>query len=123
MTIRLAHPPIIVSALEFRDAVAKIPTMRRAPAGAKGSIPKDTILAPDAAGVMVETPVMSSVVAASAPWRLRISVDARRLVEVCVKFKEIGALKSKDDVFDLSVEAGLLKIKFRTTALTIPIVQ
>lgn len=117
-TVQLSHPPVEVSAREFRDAASKLPGARRP----RGSVvPRDTRLMPGEGGIMVETPVMSSLVPASRTWRMVVSVDARRLLQVCESFKKIEALKSPDDRFAISVENGQLKVKFRTTAVSIPL--
>lgn len=50
-----------------------------------------------------------------------VSVDARRLLEVCEGFKKIGAFRSSDDEFELSVVNGQLKLKFNTSAVSLPI--
>ncbi|MER8909518.1 hypothetical protein NKH99_17900 [Mesorhizobium sp. M0854] len=117
----LAHPPVEVSALDFYQAVAKLPQMRRAPAGAMGSIPKDTILSPAAGGIMVETPIMGSLVHSSPPWRVEVSADARKLLNVCERCKKLGAYKEPKSVFLVSVADGELRVKFRTTTIGIPI--
>lgn len=114
----LSHPPVEVSAAEFRDAVSQIPGTRR-PRGSV--IPRDTILQPNPKGIYVETPVMSSLVAASGPWRVVVSVDAKRLAEVCASFKKIGAFARPGDRFNVSVDKGQLKLKFGTTAVSLPI--
>jgi hypothetical protein len=124
MTIKsptLAHPPVEVSALDFYQAVAKLPQMRRAPAGAKGSIPKDTILSPSTGGIMVETPIMGSLVNSSLPWRVQVSADARMLLDLCERYKKLGAYKEPRSVFLVSVADGELRVKFKTTTIGIPI--
>jgi hypothetical protein len=118
--LKLTHPPVVVNAIDFRDAVSKIPKMLRAPAGAKGVIPRDTLLSPNPDGIMVETPVMASLVLASAPWRVMVSVDARKLLDVCDRFKKIGALKSKADEFRVAIADGELRIRWQTTTIGIP---
>lgn len=117
----LAHPPVEVSALDFYQAVAKLPQMRRAPAGAKGSIPKDTILSPSAGGIMVETPIMGSLVNSSPAWRVQVSADARKLLDLCERYKRLGAYKEPKSVFLVSVAGGELRVKFKTTTIGIPI--
>ena len=114
----LSHPPVRVPAADFRDAAARLPGARQP----RGSVvPRDTILQPHGDGVSVETPVVASVVATSAPWRVMVAVDARRLLDVCNQFRKIGALKHADDEFEISVVNGQFKIKFGTTAVSLPI--
>ncbi len=84
-------------------------------------MPRDTILAPDGEGLMVETPVVASLVQSSPPWHATVSVDAWRLIEVCDGFKRIGAYKAPTDTFLLSVQDGELRVKYRTTTVSIPI--
>ena len=117
----LAQSPVEVGAAEFRIAVARLPKMKRAPAGARGAMPRDTILSPGDDGIMVETPVVASLVPSRPVWQVSVSVDAWRLLEVCDRFKTIGAYKSADDIFLLSVLDGELRVKFRTTAVSLPI--
>ena len=117
---KLAHPMVEVSASDFLDAVFRLPSARMPRRGA--IVPRDTILRPDSQGVNVETPIMSTVVATSAPWRVVVSVDAKRLKEVCDSFKRIGAYKSPADVLALAVSDGQLKVRFRTTAVSIPLI-
>ena len=76
---------------------------------------------PHGNGISVETTVVASVVPASAPWRVVVSVDAKRLIEVCDGFKKVGAFRTSDDQFELSVVSGQLKVKFHTTAVSLPI--
>lgn len=116
--VSLSHPPVKVSAKAFRDAASQLPGARR-PRGS--AIPKDTILQPDRNGVSVETPVMASVVHTTAPWRVTVSIDAKRLLEVCAGFRKIGAFRSVGDEFELSVVAGQLRVKFQTSAVSIPL--
>jgi hypothetical protein len=117
----LAHPPVEVSTREFLEAVSKLPQMRRAPAGARGSIPKDTLLSPSPVGIMVETPVMGSLVNASGPWRVQISADARKLLDVCERFKKLDAYKDPKSLFAVSVADGELRVKYKTTTVGTPI--
>lgn len=116
----IAHPPVEVNAIDFRDAVSRLPKMKRGPVGASGKIPRDTILLPDSNGMMVETPVMSSLVATSRPWRVVVSVDARLLLDTCEKFKRIGAYKTASDVLEISLEGRSMRVKYKTTTLVIP---
>ncbi|MEI9416216.1 hypothetical protein [Mesorhizobium sp. Cs1321R2N1] len=116
----LAHPAVEVSALDFYQAVAKLPQMRRAPAGAKGSIPKDTLLLPADGGVMIETPIMGSLVHSSPSWRIQVSADARKLLDLCERYKKLGAYKDSKSVFLVSVADGELRVKFKTTTIGIP---
>jgi hypothetical protein len=44
---------------EFATAASVLPQMKRAPRGASASIPSDTLLTADAAGVVVETFALS----------------------------------------------------------------
>ena len=78
----LEHFAVKVAFDRFEQAAAKIPAMKRAPAGARSSIPKDTLLAPDPKGIRVETPSVSTLVTADHPWIFCVSVDARRLAEI-----------------------------------------
>ncbi|TIQ22741.1 MAG: hypothetical protein E5X51_05955 [Mesorhizobium sp.] len=108
----LAHSPVEVSALDFYQAVAKLPQMRRAPAGARGSIPKDTRLSTAPSGIMVETPIMGSLVNSSLTWRVQVSADARKLLDLCERYKKLGAYKEPKSVFLVSVADGELRVKF-----------
>ncbi len=119
--VKLSHPPVEVSAADFRTAAGRLPKMKRAPAGARSSMPRDTILSPGDNGITVETPVVASLVPSKPVWQITASVDARRLLAVCDSFKKIGAYKSPADTFLLSVQDGELRVKFRTTTLSIPI--
>lgn len=116
----LAHPPVEVNANDFYDAVSKIPKMKRGPVGAKGKIPKDTVLNPHEGGIMVETPVMGSLVWASKPWRVVASVDARKLLDLCERYKKLGVFKEAKPMFLVSVADGELRVKFKTTTIGIP---
>jgi hypothetical protein len=117
----LAHPPVEVNANDFYDAVSRLPKMRRGPAGAKGNMPKDTMLTPHEGGIMVETPVMGSLVHASKPWRVVASVDARKLLDLCDRYKKLGAFKEPKPIFLISVADGELRVKFKTTTAGIPL--
>lgn len=119
--MKLVQAPVDVGAAELRAAAARLPRMKRAPAGARGQMPRDTILSPDADGMTVETPMVSSLVPSRPAWQVVVSVDAWRLLEVCDRFKSIGAYKSPDDVFRLSVRDGELRVAFRTTTVSLPI--
>lgn len=107
-----------VSALDFIDAITRLPKMKRAPAGARGNIPKDTQLLPDADGVNVSTPVMSTLVLGDQAWRDSISVDASQLSKLSVTLKKLGASRKTDQV-SLSFNDGKLLVRFETTTLSI----
>lgn len=119
--MKLTHPAVEVSAADFRAAAARLPKMKRAPAGARSKMPRDTILSPGTDGITVETPVVSSLVSSSPIWEATVSVDAWRLLEVCDRFKKIGAYQSTDDTFLLSVKDGELRVAFRTTTVSLPL--
>ena len=81
--------PIQVSLSEFDEAVRHMPKMRRAPAGARGSIPVDTLLSADPKGVFVETPIVGTLVQGTSGWSESVSVHARKLIELCDTIKKI----------------------------------
>ena len=70
---------------------------------------------------MVETPVMGSLVFASAPWRVLVSVDARKLLDACDRYKKLGVYKEPKPMFLVSVADGELRVKYKTTTVGIPI--
>jgi hypothetical protein len=109
--------PIFVNFDEFKTAVEQIPKMKRSPAGAKGVIPTDTILTPDHAGVVVETPAIETFVHGSGPWKVSVSVDARKLIELCDRIKKIGATGNQ---IELSLKERDLWIRYNTTKFSLP---
>lgn len=110
---------IEVSALDFVDAVCKLPAMKRGPRGAHGKIPKDTLLSPDPEGVFVQTPVMSSLVLGTREWTSEVSVDAWRLADLTKTLKKLGATR-KTDKLGISVKDKELRTRFNTTTLHLP---
>jgi len=116
----LAHPPVEVVAAAFRDAVDKMPKMKRPPPGAKGFVPTDTILSPHPGGMMIETPVMGTLVPTSTPWLVLVSVDARRLADLCKRLAKIGAFKESDATLWISVGDGELRVKAGSSTAGIP---
>ena len=116
----LAHPPVEVVAAAFRDAVDKVPKMRRPPLGTKGFVPTDTVLSPHESGMMIETPVMGTLVPTSAPWLVVVSVDARRLVDLCKRLAKIGAFKERNATLWISVGDGELRVKSGSSTAGIP---
>jgi hypothetical protein len=109
--------PIFVNFDEFKTAVEQIPKMKRSPAGARGVIPTDTILTPDDAGVVVETPAIGTFVHGSAPWKVTVSVDARKLIELCERIKKIGATGNQ---IELSLKERDLWFRYNTTKFSLP---
>jgi hypothetical protein len=118
-----AQKSIELNFVDFYDAVRRVPKMRRARAGATSSIPKDTLLSPAVNGVNVETPAVMSFVIGSGDWKIQVSVDARRLIIICDGFKKLKAGKTPGDVISISVEGNYFKVKFKTTAVTVPLLK
>ncbi|CTQ45312.1 MULTISPECIES: hypothetical protein [Roseibium] len=110
---------IEVSALDFQEAVCRLPAMKRSPRGVRGNIPKDTLLSPDPEGVFVQTPVMSTLVIGTQSWATEISVDAWRLAELTKTLKKLGATIQSDKL-GLSVAGKELLIRFNKTKLHLP---
>jgi hypothetical protein len=106
-----------VSFDDFVFAVSQLPRMKRAPRGSTGNIPTDTLLSAHENGIMVETSIVSSLVHADRPWALNLSIDAKKLVEVCETFRKLGAV---GQTIDVAVDGRKLNMKFRTTTVSIP---
>ncbi len=62
-----------------------------------------------------------SLVNSSLPWRVQVSADARKLLDLCERYKKLGAYKEPKSVFLVSVADGELRVKFKTTTIGIPI--
>lgn len=75
----------------FLVAASKIPKSFRAPAGSRAEIPKDTELLADDEGILVNTPVMGTLVRTNDLWKYNVSVDARKLVNLLQYVSSIGA--------------------------------
>ncbi len=112
-----SQSPILVDFDKFKFAAEQIPLMKRAPAGAKGLIPTDTLLSPVHAGVIIETPTISTFVEGSGSWIVTVSVDARKLIDLCQRIKKIGATGNEIELFTKERD---LWIKFNTTKFSIP---
>jgi hypothetical protein len=113
----LSHATLQVRFDEFAAAASRLLKMKRAPRGSKGSIPSDTLLSAHGEGILVETSVVSSLVNSDRPWNVNVSVDAKRLIEVCEVFQKLGAAGHGIEV---SIEMQKLCLKFRTTKISIP---
>jgi hypothetical protein len=102
---------------DFAAAASRLPKMKRAPTGSKGTIPSDTLLSPDREGLVVQTSVVSTFIHTNKPWRITASVDAKKLVEICKTIRKIGA---EGETIEISVEGREMWFKFRTTRFSIP---
>jgi hypothetical protein len=102
---------------EFATAASVLPQMKRAPRGASASIPSDTLLTADAAGVVVETFALSSLVNADKAWAFNVSVNAKKLVGICDTLKKLGAGGNE---VDLDLKDRSLWFAFRTTKISMP---
>lgn len=91
--------------------------------GVKTSMPVDTILTPDPNGVMVETPVMSSLVMGNPPWQTPISVHSWKLVGLFDTLKKIRSSSEKKDMISISCDDSEFFILFNTTKLSLPIIR
>jgi hypothetical protein len=111
----ISHPAVKVQFDDFAASASKL--MRRGPRGSRASIPADTLLSSHDDGIMVETSVLSSLVNSDRSWRSNLSVDAKKLVEVCKNFTKLGAA---GQAIEVSVEKRQLCLKFRTTRISIP---
>lgn len=109
--------PIEVDLNELIKAVSQLPKMKRAPMGSKGVIPSDTLLSPDSDGLLVETSVISTFVQSSEPWGVKVSVDAKRLIEMCDRLKRIGA---SGKPIELSLQDRELWFRFEGTRFSLP---
>lgn len=106
------HNEIEVSFDELLTAASKLPKSFRAPAGSKATIPKDTELLADSEGVLVNTPVMGTIVHSNRGWKYNISVDAKKLVSL---LKSIGSIGATGNIISLSVSDRELWIRFKKT--------
>lgn len=117
-----------VDLAEFDAAVRKMTVMKRAPRGARGTIPSDTLLSADPNGIFVETPVMSTLVLGSPGWPKTVSVNARKLVGLCDTIKKIieSDKKKKLDVSS-RLRVGTLQkeffLQYANTRLSLPLLQ
>lgn len=102
---------------DFAEAASLVPKLRRAPRGAKGLIPTDTLLSADPEGIVVETAAVSSLVKADKAWMFNASVDSRRLLEVCKTLKSLGA---NGETIKVDIQERQLWLTFRTTKICIP---
>ncbi|MCE9524319.1 MAG: hypothetical protein K8S25_18010 [Alphaproteobacteria bacterium] len=102
---------------DFADAALRIIRMRRAPAGARGSIPNTTLLLADKQGISVDTGALTSLVLSDRPWTRNVAVDARQLIAVCGKLKKLGA---EGEEIEISLDGRNLLMKFRSTGISIP---
>jgi hypothetical protein len=102
---------------DFVFAVSQLARMKRVPRGSTGNIPTDTLLSAHENGIMVETSIVSSLVNADRPWALNLSVDAKKLTEVCETLRKLGAV---GQTIHVAVDGGKLNLKFRTTTISIP---
>lgn len=96
---------VTVSFDDFVLAVSQMAKPGRLPRGSK--VPKDTLLSPHEDGVLVETPVVGTLVIADKPWTLNAPVDAKKL----------GAAGQS---IQLSVAERQIRIKFLTTTISMP---
>jgi hypothetical protein len=101
----------------FVTAASQVPKMKRAPRGIQGSIPSDTLLSSDSEGIKVETSTVSSLVRADKEWRTNVSVDAKKLIEVCAALKKLGA---GGQSIKVDIQGRQLCFVFRTTKISIP---
>ena len=113
----ITQNPVKVRFDQFSGVVSRLPKMKRAPRGAKGNIPTDTLLLANSAGIGVETPAFSSVVRTNLPWSVNLSVDARRLSDACSNFKAHGA---DADEMEIWVADRALWLRCGGIALTLP---
>ena len=102
---------------EFAKAASFLPKMKRAPPGARASIPSDTLLTADTAGVVVETFALSSLVVADKPWNYNVSVDSKKLVGICDTLKKLGATGEE---IEIDVRERSLWLAFRSTKISLP---
>ena len=66
----ITQKPVTVIARDFVEAISHATKMKRGPIGAKGSIPKDTLLSLGNRSIFVETPVLSIGVQADDDWKI-----------------------------------------------------
>ena len=101
---------------DFATAASQLPKMKRAPRGTSGSIPSDTLLSANADGMMVETAVVSTLVNANRAWMSNVSVDTKKLLELCAALKKLGA---SGEEIEISLDERHVWFTFRTTKLSI----
>jgi hypothetical protein len=106
---------VSISFDDFVIAVSQIAKISRPPRGSV--IPTDTLLSSHQDGILVETPVVSSLVLADKPWQNNTAVDARKLVEVCKTLRTLGAAGKSIQV---RVSDRHLHLKFLTTTISLP---
>ena len=109
-----------VSLAEFEAAVRRMPK-GKTPSGVKASIPIDTILSPDPLGVLVETPIMSSLVPATLPWPVVVSVDAWKLVALCDTHKKLRTTQT--DRLVIGHENNSFFMMAGNTKLSLPVIR
>ena len=100
-----------------------MPKGKRAPAGSRASIPRDTILSADPEGVLVETPVMSTLVLSTPPWPTTISVDAWKLVGLCDTHKKLRGKDKAIDKIIIGAESEGFFVMYGNTKLSLPILR
>jgi len=105
-----------------------MPKMRRAPAGARGSIPVDTLLSADPNGVFVETPIVGTLVQGSSGWSKSVSVHARKLIDLCDTIRKIKKISNKkkidpSEMVAIGISSAEFFIKYENTQLSLPLMQ
>lgn len=112
-----------VSLAEFELAVRRLPKKKLRMVGVRTSMPVDTILNPDPNGVMVETPVMSSLVMGNPPWHTAVSVHSWKLVGIFDTLKKIRSKSEKTDRISIGCDDREFFVMYNTTKLSVPILR
>lgn len=112
-----------VSLADFDAAVRRMPSTKRKPANVKASIPVDTILTPDDGGILVETPIMSSLVETRNPWPKAVSVNAWKLVALCDTHKKLRSGARPSGQLMIGYDADQFFMMCGNTKLSLPLIQ
>jgi hypothetical protein len=112
-----------VSLAAFELAVRRLPKKKLRMVGVKTSMPVDTILSPDPHGVMVETPVMSSLVLGTPPWQKTVSLHSWKLVGLFETLQQIRSISEKTEKIWIGCEDNNFVVFFNTTKLSLPILR
>lgn len=107
----------------FCTAAMRIPKMRRSPAGARGKVPKDTILTPCTEGLSVDTPAASTIVKSGRKWHNPVAVDALRLSKICKQYMDARVSSDVAWPIYLSVKSSGLVLSDGSLEVILPILK
>jgi len=106
----ILNSDIVVAQSEFVAAVCSLAKMKRSPRGGRAKIPSDTILHARDGRLIVDTPVMRTIVDMKGSWLVCISADAMRLAAVCAALKPAAEVQLRWLAGELTLANGAFTI-------------